>query len=80
MKFYGAVANSVKIDAIKTILYVRTLMKFCHIFYIFIPVLINRVNRVHNLSSDYYFLENYYTESHALLKAVNEMLTCVPYG
>jgi hypothetical protein len=43
MKFYGAVANSMKIGAIKTILYVRALMKFCPIFYIFIPVLVNTV-------------------------------------
>jgi len=41
MTFFGAAANSVEIGAIKTTLYVRALMKFCPIFYIFIPVLVN---------------------------------------
>jgi len=48
MKFYGAAVSSVKIDAIKTILYVRALMKCCSIFYIFIPVLVNTVLEIAN--------------------------------
>jgi hypothetical protein len=48
MKLYGAAESSVKIGAIKTILYVRALMKFCPIFYIFIPVLVNTVLEVAN--------------------------------
>jgi hypothetical protein len=48
MKFHGVAASSVKIDAIKIILYVRALMKFCPIFYIFIPVLVNTVPEIAN--------------------------------
>ena len=48
MKFYGAAANSVKIGANKTTLYVRALMKFYPIFYTFIPVLVIRVLEVAN--------------------------------
>lgn len=50
----GAVENFVKTGAIKTIRYVRAFMKFCPIFYIFIPVLLNTVLEIAtNLSSDY---------------------------
>jgi len=48
MKFNGAVANFMKIGAIKTIFYVRALMTFCHIFNIFIPVLVNTVLEITN--------------------------------
>jgi hypothetical protein len=48
MKFYGAAASSVKRGAIKTVLYVRALMKCCPVFCIFIPVLVNTALEIAN--------------------------------